>query len=98
MHDADAGLLAIQLLFTAADWRQTRYISAHPAQYYDHNPLLGPHPSAEHVNRHFIVYESVVLTSSLLSPEYRTEILGISASVEVGFVAHNYSIGIRANF
>ena len=91
-------ILALQLLTTAADWNQTRQIAANPGHYYELNPILGQHPSAAAVNRHFAIYEGVVLAGAYAFPSYRNNILGISATVEAGFVAHNYSIGLKVNF
>ena len=91
-------LLALHLLTTAADWNQTRQIAANPGHYHELNPILGQHPSAAAVNRHFAINEIVVLGAAYKLPKYRNDILGTSATIEAGFVAHNYSIGLKVNF
>ena len=91
-------LLALQLILSTVDWHQTREIAAHPCAYYETNGLMGRHPDAGMVNRHFIETEALVLGSAYLLPEYRTTILGASAAVEAGFVAHNYHIGLKVSF
>ena len=91
-------LLALQLILSAVDWHQTREIAAHPCAYYETNAILGRHPDAGMVNRHFIETEAAVLISAAVLPEYRTTILGASAAIEAGFVAHNYHIGLKVAF
>ena len=86
-------LTALQVALTTADWSQTRQIAANPA-YYEMNPILGRHPEAGRVNRYFILYEGAVLA---ISHEY-PNVMGYSAVIEAGMVAHNYHIGLRVRF
>ena len=94
----DALLLALQLLATEVDWRQTRQIAAHPAQYQEENPLLREHPTAGEVNRHFLLYEAAVLGGAAAFPEHRTAILGGSLAVEVVLTQHNKALGLKWRF
>jgi hypothetical protein len=87
-----------------ADMLTTIDIAKHPKQYYEFNPILGEHPSegrvigyftTTHVLHYLITRELV--RENVPAPIVQTwEALGIG--LEVGLVAHNYSIGLRARF
>jgi hypothetical protein len=87
-----------------ADMLTTIDIAKHPNQYYEINPILGKHPSVglvvgyfstTHVLHYLITREMV--RENVPAPIVQTwEALGIG--LEVGLVAHNYQIGLRAQW
>ena len=86
-----------------ADMLTTLDISRHP-NLVEENPLMGQHPSDGRVLGyfaatgvlHYLVTRELV-RENVPAPIVQTwEALGIG--LEVGMVAHNYSIGLRANF
>ncbi len=86
-----------------ADMLTTLDISRHP-NLVEENPLMGQHPSDGKVLGYFAVTGVLhyLVTRELVrenvpAPIVQTwEALGIG--LEVGMVAHNYSIGLRARF
>jgi hypothetical protein len=92
------GLAAAALVVTAIDYGQTRTVAKDP-RWHEENPLMGRHPSTRKVAAHFIAVP--VLTYFVLdniSSENRSLALKVILAVEIGFVAHNYSLGVRASF
>ena len=93
---------ARQIVFTsllALDCGQTLNISKNPDKYYEHNPVLGEHPSKESV----ITYNlSVAVIHALISyymPEkYREAWQYISIGVEGSSVIRNFNMGIAVTF
>ena len=51
---ADVYRESAYFILHVADWRQTLYISKHPDEFFEKNPILGAHPSDSEVNRYFI--------------------------------------------
>ena len=91
--------LPIDLALLAADWAQTRYIAEHPAQFYETNRFLGPHPSTTKVNKYFAANVAAALVFSYTVKEpYRSGGLWAQAAVEAYYVQRNYHIGVRFSF
>ncbi|MGB8408714.1 MAG: hypothetical protein WCE58_02235 [Gallionella sp.] len=87
------------LTFLAIDWAQTRGFLREPQRYSERNPLLGAHPEQSHLDAAIILTGTVhYLFAKTLPEKYRATFQYISIGVEVGAVAHNYSIGISAKF
>ena len=81
------------------DYAQTRNIAANPYKWYEQNNYLGAHPTTGAVNRYFLVGSILHFGVSKLLPEkYRAPFQYGTIAIEVGYVAHNYSIGISAKF
>lgn len=92
-------LAAVAAVALVADWRQTVTIANSGGVYFEQNPLLGKNPSAARVNRHFVLTAlgaSVAL--HYMPSEYRTVALRVLTVLEVGIVAHNYSLGLNVRF
>jgi len=95
----DTGREATFQTLLAIDALQTRNIAAHPDQWYEQNNYLGSHPTIGAVNRYFLVGSLLHFGVSKLLPEkYRAPFQYGTIAIEVGYVAHNYSIGISAKF
>lgn len=83
------------LLLQWQDWRQTRYITDHPDEYYERNWILGDHPSVEEVDRyHLIAAVSHIAITKLLPHKWRKVWLSWTIAIEVYAVGNNLSIGI----
>lgn len=81
----------------AADWLQTRYIARHPDQFFEHNPLLGRHPSIGRVNTHFL--GAFLLGYTLTQWGYcNRSCYSVFIALEGANVARNFSIGIKFEF
>ena len=81
------------------DWRQTLHIASNPERRHETNPLLGEHPDAGRVNRHFMA--GAVLSYLILDAvpsETRTVLLGAGFVVEAAYVHRNFQIGIGVGF
>jgi len=50
----------VALAFTVADWLQTRYISTHPNEWSELNPIIGEHPAPGSVNSYFSIIMVIV--------------------------------------
>lgn len=80
------------------DWLQTRNIARNP-DYWEQNVLLGNHPSVARVNQYFALTGIAhYFISEALPEKYRAPFQYISIGVEIGAVAHNFSIGITVKF
>jgi hypothetical protein len=97
----DTALAATVLVPLTIDWSQTRQIAkgfTNPRtgnRVIESNKLLGPLPSTQEVDRHFVA--GVVLTGAvacLLPPEYRRPLLTGIGVVELGFILHNRKLGL----
>lgn len=81
------------------DWAQTRNIGSKPDCLYEHNSILGKHPGSGKINAYFaltgIAHAAIAYA---LPSEYRVPFQYITIGIEVGAVAHNFSIGISAKF
>lgn len=95
----DKWLLAASTMALAADWSQTRYIAKHPDKFSEKNPILGKHPSTQRVDVYFAasIAANYFIANALPSAYRKTWLTGVTV-FELGFVRHNYSIGIRSHF
>jgi hypothetical protein len=79
------------------DWAQTRNIATNAA-YKEHNPVLGSNPSLQKVDAYFLLTPIIGYFLLDAIPAQRTTVLAIANVLEIGVVAHNFSIGIKARF
>ena len=90
---ATAGVLLL------GDWATTNNMThRYKEGYYEHNPLLGPHPTANQVNLHFLIAVPAVYLLADQVPNYRTEILQVTSMVELIAVGNNLRLGLRFQF
>lgn len=83
----------------AIDYGQTKYISTHPEDYYELNPVLGKHPSPEIVDLYFPLSMAFhIWLTDLIPVEHRRKWQMFSIMVKGGLVYHNYSGGICIEF
>lgn len=86
------------LTFLSIDWAQTRNFIRNP-RCYEHNVLLGEHPSQDKVDAAIIATALAhIYVARLLPEEWRAPFQYVSIGIEAGSVAHNFSIGIGAKF
>lgn len=86
------------LVLGAIDYGQTRDIANHPGMY-EYNPLLGDHPSDARIRNYFLAAGAAHLGITYLLPRrYRPTWQWGSLILEAGFVAHNYSVGLRVDW
>lgn len=96
---ADTAREVAYLALHVADWGQTLYISDHPSEFKEYNPVLGAHPSRGDVNAYFITTAILHPVISYVLPRPYREIWQYSTIVlQVGVTAHNASIGIGFGF
>jgi hypothetical protein len=80
------------------DYGQTRDIKNHPGMY-EQNPLLGRSPSDTRIRNYFLAAGAThIVITRLLPRDYRPAWQWGTLILEVGVVAHNYSIGLRVDF
>lgn len=93
---SDNTLLAgLDLSLTALDWSQTRYIAAHPDEFYEKNKILGKHPSDGRVNSYFPLYYAAKLGLSVVVPNpYRLFIQGGFVGADISYIYNNGRLGI----
>jgi hypothetical protein len=92
-------LAGVALVATAIDYGQTRFIAKNTWTQHETNPFMARYPSMGSVNTHFIVLPiATYLILDNISSENRTWALRVISAVEIGFVAHNYSLGIKTSF
>ena len=87
------------LAITAVDMMQTINIAGHPDVWQEYNPILGRHPSKAQVYGYFLA--SGIIGYNIIDAlphSWRKGTMGTLMAIEVGMVAHNYSIGIRMGF
>lgn len=83
-----------------ADMATTLDIKNHPTLI-EENPLIGSHPSDGRVLGYFAITGGLhyLITRELVNGSMPRPLINawevVSASVEVGMAAHNYSIGLR---
>jgi len=83
----------------AIDALQTHTIAENPDQWHEENSYLGLHPAIGAVNRYFLVGSVLHAGIAYLLPEkYRAPFQYVTIGSEVGYVAHNFSIGVNAKF
>jgi len=67
--------------------------------YIEMNPLLSAHPHRDKVDAMILATAIAhVYVASVLPANYRKAFQYITIGIEIGAVAHNYSIGIKARF
>lgn len=100
--EEDKYLATASLVAMAIDYGQTRnivYQREAGGTRFERNPMLPRHPTMKEVNRHFIVTPIIAfLVLDNLSQENRTNALKVLTVVQIGIVAHNYSIGLDVKF
>ena len=93
---------ALEGAFTAevvVDLGQTLYISEHPKEYYELNPLLPRHPSKDQVWCACIIGAGLhAIVSMALPKKYRTWWQGTTIVLEGANIVRNKSIGIGMSF
>ena len=95
----DYAYIAADTALLAADWSQTRRIAAHPDTYYEHNSILGRHPSAGRVNAYFALAElSYVVTAKAIPASWRPYFHIGLAVVEAANVTRNAKLGLGLGF
>ena len=83
----------------AVDLGQTLYISEHPKEYYELNPLLPRHPSKDQVWGACIIGAGLhAVVSMALPKKYRTWWQGTTIILEGANITRNKSIGIGWSF
>ena len=90
-------LAATYLTAHTIDWAQTRNLSSRK-EYEEKNPVLGRKPTSGKTNAYFILTPLIGYFVLDALPEYRTGILAVANVLEIGVVAHNYRIGIKASW
>jgi hypothetical protein len=90
-------LAATYLTAHTIDWAQTRNIGRNP-KYEEKNPALGRKPSSGKTDAYFVLTPLIGYFVLDALPQYRTGILAVANVLEIGVVAHNFSIGIKASF
>ena len=96
---ADTKREAVYLTLHTLDWAQTRNIARNPNKWTESNVILGKHPSVPQVDRYFIATGALHLAVAYYLPaEYRKAFQYITIGMEGGMVAHNFSIGLKAEF
>ena len=90
-------LAATYLTAHTIDWAQTRNLSSRK-EYEEKNPVLGSHPASGKTNAYFILTPIIGYFVLDALPQYRSEILVVANVLEIGVVARNFSIGIKAKF
>lgn len=95
----DKQRLAIYMTLLTIDYGQTRYIAAHPDEFYETNPLLGRHPTKDEVDRYFVASALVhTAVAHFLPADNRQLFQRFFIGYQAAFVGHNYSIGIKVDF
>jgi hypothetical protein len=90
---ATAGVLLL------GDWATTRNMThRYNEGYYEHNPLLGRHPTANAVNLYFLTVTPIVFLAADYFGNYRKEILQATSAIELIMVGNNLRIGLRFQF
>jgi len=98
LNEKEWRLEAAMLAAGLVDYGQTRDIRNHPGMY-ETNPLLGRNPSDARIRNYFLLAGTAhVAVTRLLPRAYRPYWQWSTLAVEVGVVAHNYHIGLRADF
>jgi len=98
-NTTDKALLAAVETSYYIDYRQTRQIALNPRRYYEHNQIMGEHPSVGRVNNYFLASAiGTYLLADILPDRYRRLFLAGALTVEVVTVVHNHKVGLRYSF
>jgi hypothetical protein len=83
----------------AADWATTRNMThRYNEGYYERNPLLGSHPTANRVNLYFLTVAPAIFFAADYFGDYRKEILQAVSAVELIVVGNNLRLGLHFQF
>lgn len=97
--DNERGWAVAALVFTATDWVTTRNMTKrYNENYYEHNPLLGSHPTTAKVNQYFAITVPVMFLIADNLDEYRRPFLMGLTGVELAVSANNLRLGLHLNF
>jgi len=107
----DTALAGAAVTAIVIDWSQTRYMAKHPCinagggtdcpdPYYENGPIakrfIGENPSVGKVDRYFAGYAAtMLLVADWLSPPLRKGFLAFTTVVQIGYVSHNFRIGVK---
>jgi hypothetical protein len=98
-------LVVAAVAATLLDWGQTRGLARQGwvdrgEQRHEKNPLLGPYPTVQKVDRHFVISLLVSgVVYCVLPPEYRRYYAASVLAVEAAAVGHNgLNVGVRVRF
>jgi len=91
--------LVLALMLETADMSQTLYMTRHPQQYQEMNPILGSHPSQIKVVCYFLTADAGLVVFNHVLPKKYVPVLNYgTVAIEAGFVAHNAHIGVKFSF
>ena len=100
--DSDKGMFVASTVAITADWMTTRYYSKHQSdfpQYYETNPILGKHPTAQSVDLYFAaLVVSNYYIADWLPPEFRGFYLGLRTGAHASAAMGNVRIGWKMQF
>lgn len=83
----------------AIDWGQTRFIAKNPGEFYEHNPILGEHPSVDQVDKYFVIASlSHIFISHVLPDDWRKGWQYITIGSELNSINGNLMLGIGISF
>lgn len=82
------------------DFGQTRNIAnrCHVTDYYEHNPILGDCPNIQSVNKYFISSAIIHYAITKYLTTHRDAWQNTTIIVSIGFIQHNYSLGLKIDF
>jgi len=90
---ATAGVLML------GDWATTNNMThRYNEGYYEHNPLLGSHPTTNQVNLYFLIAAPAVYLLADQVPTYRKEILEATSAIELIMIGNNLRLGLHFQF
>jgi len=90
---------AVDGILLLGDWATTHNMThRYNEGYYEHNPLLGSHPTTAQVNLHFLIATPLLYLAADQIPEYRKEILEVIGAVELIVVSNNLRLGLHFQF
>ena len=82
-----------------SDWSTSQNMShRYNENYYEKNPLLGQHPTANAINLHFLIATPLIFLAADQIPEYRKEILQAVSLIELVTVGNNLRLGLHFQF
>lgn len=90
-------LESVYMAALVMDLRQTDYIAGHPGEYEEVNPALKSHPSESDVRKHFAAGALAhwLISDLLTGTKYKKPWQVTTLAIQIGFVAHNYQIGLK---
>jgi len=82
-----------------SDWATTHNMThRYNEGYYEHNPLLGPHPTTAQLNLYFLIATPLIYLTANQIPQYRLEILQVIGAMELIVVGNNLRLGLHLQF